>query len=235
MEPKFDGLSKKMFQFFMDICYNNNKPWFEAHRSVFEQEVKAPLYQLANLLAPKVAQIDPDLDVRPQRAVSRIYRDARRSHGIAYRDHMGLCYRPVGKATSESFSIYIYFDTDEGGTAAGFYAPLRERMDAFRHRMLTETEVFDRMARRLDAAGFVVTGEAYRRPLKGDLPLCCQPYYNRKRFSVTRAHPIDDLVFSDRLLPTIVGELDTLAPLVQFVNGREIAPFSALAKGARHE
>ena len=129
----------------------------------------------------------------------------------------------------------IYFDTDEWGTAAGFYAPLRERMDAFRHRMLTETEVFDRMTRRLDAAGFVVTGEAYRRPLKGDLPSCCQPYYNRKRFSVTRAHPIDDLVFSDRLLPTIVEELDTLAPLVQFVNGREIAPFSALAKGARHE
>ena len=168
-----------MFQFFMDICYNNNKPWFEAHRDVFEQEVKGPLYQLANLLAPKVAQIDPDLDVRPQRAVSRIYRDARRSHGIAYRDHMWLCYRPVGKATSESFSIYIYFDTDEWGTAAGFYAPLRERMDAFRHRMLTETEVFDRMTRRLDAAGFVVTGEAYRRPLKGDLPSCCQPYYNR--------------------------------------------------------
>lgn len=227
MQPKFEGLSKKMFQFFMDICYNNNKPWFEEHRDIFEQEVKQPLYQLAAVLGDRIAQIDPNLDTRPHRVVSRIYRDARRSHGIAYRDHMWLCYRPVGKATSEAFTIYVYFDCDEWGTAAGFYAPLREQMDAFRHRMLTETETFEGITRRLHEQGFDVTGESYRRLLKTDLPDCCQPYYNRKRFSVTRVHPIDELVFSEQFLPTILDELDALGPLVQFVNGREV--------GVKHE
>jgi len=216
------GLPKEMFLFLTDLHFNNRKSWFQEHRATFEEEVKAPLYALTSHLAPVVDAIYPGVDVRPQRVVSRIYLDARRHHAEPYRDHMWLCFRPFGKRTGESFSLYIYFDLDEWGVGAGYYAPLREHMDSVRHRLRTEGDVFRSFFPAMLEAGYQLHGDRYKRTLAPDLPEDLRLIYDMKSFSVVKAHPIDETVFSEALIPTILQDLSEVAPFIKFMTGQSL-------------
>ena len=53
MAPAFQGFGQAMLEFFEDLEDNNDKAWFDAHRSTYLDEVKAPLQALLDELEPE--------------------------------------------------------------------------------------------------------------------------------------------------------------------------------------
>ena len=87
----FSGWKGDFAGFFLGLRANNNKPWFEAHRKQYEQEVKAPMLALL---------ADLEGEFGPARRVSRPNRDIRFS------------------ADKSPYKLNIYADVERGGYVA---------------------------------------------------------------------------------------------------------------------
>ena len=116
MPGRFNGFFPETLEFFQDIRFHNDKIWFDAHRDDFEAYVKTPLEALCMDLEPMMAQLDPSLDTRPRRVVSRIYRDARYARGVPYRDHMWFLFRRA--AEPREGSVMFWFELEAVQEAA---------------------------------------------------------------------------------------------------------------------
>lgn len=219
---EFQGFSEETLRFFLDLRFHNEKAWFEEHKPIYLEQVKAPMEALHEALLPLMEELDPRLDLRAHRVVSRIYRDARYARGVPYRDHVWMSYKPIGKSNSEAFTYFIYLTPDEWGYGAGYYAYIPERMEAFRERLLREGEYF---LRAVDAPGmekFERYGESFKRPLKNDLPSDLLPWYNKKNFGFECVRPIGPEVFSGEMAEIIKRGFRDLYPVYSFVTGLDL-------------
>ena len=66
----FQGFSKKTGEFLWELAFNNERPWFLAHKDEFEERVNAPFKALAGECFALMEQRYPALDCRVH--VSRI-------------------------------------------------------------------------------------------------------------------------------------------------------------------
>jgi uncharacterized protein (TIGR02453 family) len=90
-QGSFSGWKGDFRGYFLGLRANNNKPWFEAHRRQYEDEVKAPMLAL-------LADLEPEFG--PPHRVSRPNRDIRFS------------------ADKSPYKLNIYADCDRGGYVA---------------------------------------------------------------------------------------------------------------------
>ena len=221
----FDGFPFGMEEFFMMIRFNNNAVFFEEHRSLFERDVKAPLYALAEALAPSVLAVDPSLETRPSRVVSRIRRDTRFSHDKSpYRDHMWIGWRPVRTADSERKQQIpgLYFSVSLSGwdVGVGYYEATPATMKAFRARMLAAPSSFRTIIKEpAFADSFTLHGEEYKRPPAGmeSIPDDLAPWYKKKSFYVEHAEPLADKARTAGLVDTLTPLIAALAPMYQYL------------------
>ena len=73
----FTGCTQGAIDFLTDLRFNNHEPFFAQNKERYETLVKEPLRALCEEMAPVVQVIDPRLDTRPGRVMSRIRRDTR--------------------------------------------------------------------------------------------------------------------------------------------------------------
>ena len=93
----FAGFSQAALDFLNDIRFNNNQAFYAANQARYERFVKRPMRELSDELAPVVQLIDPKLDTRPGRTMSRIRRDTRYTKDKSpFRDHAWLGWRYPG-------------------------------------------------------------------------------------------------------------------------------------------
>ncbi|MEG0767678.1 MAG: DUF2461 domain-containing protein, partial [Clostridia bacterium] len=132
----FSGFTEEMITFFLGLRCNNNRAYFEENRAVYERAIREPLIALTEALAETVLSIDPQLDTRPARTVSRIHRDIRFSHDQSpYRDYMWIGYRRAGEAREETCGFYFDISAEAAHWGCGFYQENRPAMERLRARM----------------------------------------------------------------------------------------------------
>ncbi|MDL2242026.1 DUF2461 domain-containing protein [Bacteroidales bacterium OttesenSCG-928-L03] len=212
----------KTFEFFAQLLENNNKPWFDEHKSIYQEQVLQPLKDLALALSPAMYQIDSQFDLRPQKMISRIYRDIRFSHDkTPYKQHMWISFqRPMDKKGEdwESFpGFYLEVGAEGVGYGMGLFMPKKKVMDRYRDQVEYDPDSFRKMTQDLlGKHGFELGGEAYKRPLKSDLPDYFQAWIQRKGIYLHKNIPVQDLFFSPDFVPYLEQELRLLAPLYDF-------------------
>ena len=109
----FEGFSQEALDFLNDIRFNNNQAFYAANQARYERFVKRPMRELSDELAPVVQLIDPKLDTRPGRTMSRIRRDTRYTKDKSpFRDHAWLGWRYPGEGRGEGFHMYWGFGPD---------------------------------------------------------------------------------------------------------------------------
>ena len=87
----FEGFSQEALDFLNDIRFNNNQAFYAANQARYERFVKRTMRELSYELAQVVQLIDPKLDTRPGRTMSRIRRDTRYTKDKSpFRDHAWL-------------------------------------------------------------------------------------------------------------------------------------------------
>jgi len=212
----FTGFSREMLAFFAAIRFNNNREFFEENRQIYEQAVRNPLMALAETLAPTVLAIDPQLDARPGRSVSRIHRDVRFSKDKSpYRDYMWVGFRQTGESREDTCGFYFDISDTAVHWGCGYYHMQPEYLKNLRQLILDKpTYVQGILDEPAFAGTYQVCGERYVRQYAPPehLSEALGALYQKK--SVYIEHTLEDMeeLFSPALADHVAADFRMAEP-----------------------
>ena len=73
----FTGFTPKAFTFLRGLAKHNEKPWFEAHRASYDDDLRAPMIALVDEMDARFGEFAPEMVGDRRRSVFRIHRDVR--------------------------------------------------------------------------------------------------------------------------------------------------------------
>ncbi len=214
----FTGFTPETFQFFRDLEENNCKPWFDEHKYIYELEVMQPLKALVVAMTPPMYEIDSQIDFRTTRVLSRIYRDIRFSYDkTPYKNHMWITFQRMVAEWQNFPAFFMEIGGNQYQYGMGLYGSKKSLMDSFRDRVEYEPNRFREMTEDLTGKyGFTLEGEAYKRPLKNDLPEYFQPWMQRKSVYLYKKKEIGKELFDAGFAQFLAGEFALMKPLYDF-------------------
>lgn len=213
--------SPQALQFLRGLARNNRRDWFNARKSVYERELKAPMLALIEEINGDLVDFAPQ-HIRPaQKCMFRIYRDTRFSPDkTPYKKHISAWWARQGLEKKSGGGFYFHISAKEVIVAAGVYMPEREQLLAIRTYFLDHHEEFRRLSKapRLRRLMGEFDGLRLSRPPKGfpkdhpavDLIAC-------RQWGVAATLPAETALQPD-LRKQIVSRFRAAAPLVEFLN-----------------
>ncbi len=218
----FTGFAQEALDFLSDIRFNNNQTFYEQNKERYEKYVKAPLRALCDEMTPVVQVIDPQLDTRPGRTMSRIRRDTRFTKDKSpFRDHVWLGWRYPGESRSEGFGMYWGFGPDWLSWGEGCYAADKPLMDALRlHIRRHPDEVREVLYDPRIKDRFALYGESYRKiTVPDDVPEDLRALYVKKGFGIEHSATAEEwrMLHTRDMADLLARELSAMAPLQQLM------------------
>ena len=120
-------IPKALFQFLRKLSKNNNRDWFNEHKSDYERQVRDPAVELITQLQKPLAKSAPMLHVVAKAhngSLMRIYRDTRFSKNKQpYKTNVGISLRHQAGKDVHAPGVYIHFDAKECFVGAGCWRP----------------------------------------------------------------------------------------------------------------
>lgn len=182
--PVFTCFPQETIPFFLQLAMNNSQSWFHEHHDEYIACVQTPFYDLIDTLAPFMRQIDPEMEVRPNKCLARIHRDTRFSKDKSpYRDHLWLLFRRAAEPREQCLMFWFEFGPREISWGLGFWGENRPVMDMLRRRMEARPDEWLRLLEKADlpARQLVLGGDDWKRlPVPGSLPVGLIPLYIKK-------------------------------------------------------
>ena len=167
--PAFSGFSKETVRFYADIRKNNNKPWFEDHRGIFEGHAMAEAKLFVVAVGERLRKIAPGLVAIPavNKSIFRIYRDTRFSlDPKPYKTHLGIYFWDGRRPKMESAGFYFQLEPPDLYLGGGMYMIPDSLLGVYRRAVVDRTRgpELGRIVAALRARpGFTVEGEHYKR------------------------------------------------------------------------
>ena len=208
----FHGFTPQTGEFFWELSFNNERPWFLAHKEQFEDVVNRPFKALSADTLRLMRERFPERSFAVHN--SRIYRDARRLFGRGpYKDNLWFV---IYQEEQHNLGPAFWFEIGRTGTSAGmgFWDASPAMMEAFRRQIDANPARFERILRQI-GPGWKLWGEPYKR-LKADRGELLNPWYNRKYISVGREWDHGGEAYADTLPETLTALFTRLLPLFDF-------------------
>lgn len=219
----FQGYNDETFEFFMAIKFNNNTDFFHSNRDWYLRGVREPSLALAEALAPTVEEIDPELERRPNRVVSRINRDIRFSNDKSpYRDYIWLGFRRPKEDRLTNLGLYFDLSANGGSYGMGYYQGYKPLMNALRRRIVNEPDRILELWTPLRGQ-FALYADVYKRmPIPESVPDELRALYPVKNFYFEK--PLNDfgLLKSPALADEIISGYKLLMPMFRYL--QELTP-----------
>ena len=126
--------------FFRQLARNNAKPWFEAHREVYETEVRQPMRALIEEMDVRFARFAPEIVGDPKRSMFRINRDIRfskdkspyKTHAACWFHHDGAARKVGREGEGGSAGFYFHLAPGDSFLGAGIWMPPKGSLAAIR-------------------------------------------------------------------------------------------------------
>ena len=207
----FEGFSPKALDFLWGIRLNNNRDWFQAHKSEYQTYVYEPMKLLSQIVFREFEQV-PNLDYK----LSRIYKDARLHPTVPYKESLWFCMRPENSSWSEQPTLYFEIAPEGCSYGAVLYRPKSDAMERYRQLLAARPEEFPKLVKKLEkASGLPFLGESYHR--KKPCPnAVLEPYYNLKSLQFCAQIEPGDGMFAPELAETVTKALKTLYPFYEY-------------------
>jgi uncharacterized protein (TIGR02453 family) len=122
--PTFAGFTKQTVRFYADLEKNNNKPWFEAHRDVYDGQVIGPAKLFVTALGERLRAIVPGIVAVPavNKSIFRINRDTRFSlDPRPYKTNLGIYFWDGARSRMESAGFYVGLEPPNIMLGGGMY------------------------------------------------------------------------------------------------------------------
>ncbi|MBM3490945.1 MAG: DUF2461 domain-containing protein [Alphaproteobacteria bacterium] len=172
----FRGFGKPFFAFFRELADHNERPWFEANKARYREEVVAPMVAFIEAMAPRLARLSPHFvaDPRPNGgSMFRIHRDVRFAKDKRpYKEHAACQFRHAACRDAHAPGFYVHLAPDEVIFGGGIWLPEAAALARVRSAIAEDVGGWDKIVRdrRLVATFGGVAGDALKRPPKGFAP-----------------------------------------------------------------
>jgi uncharacterized protein (TIGR02453 family) len=207
---EFTGFPVAALDFYDDLEVDNSKSFWEAHKSVYEECVKAPMTALCDALAPEFS-----LDGQGAK-IFRPYRDVRFAKDkTPYKTHQGAFF-----AAGPAMGWYVELSPRGVRVGAGFYEASGERLAAIRDAMADDTTGprLKRLLTKLEKAGFEVGGERLKTAPRGyDVDHPRIDLLRHKSLTAGRGYGFDEVIHTPALVDRVRADWRALRPLVEWV------------------
>ena len=205
----FTGIPVAALDFYDDLEVDNTKSFWEKHKAVYNDSVKAPMTALCAALEPEFGSAK----------VFRPYRDVRFAKDkTPYKTHQGA-FVPCGPSTG----WYVQVSAQGVRTGAGFYEASSAGLAAIRAAIdeeLTGQEL-ERIIATLRADGWEVGGDRLKTSPRGydaDHPRI--ELLRHRSLTAGRSHGFEPVIHTPELLDVIRDDWRALRPLVEWVAAR---------------
>ena len=170
MKSTFAGMPSEALTFLADLEKNNNREWFDAHKQIYQEKLRAPLEEFCAAVGAQMAAFAPEYLTEPKRAIFRIYRDTRFSNNkTPYKTAQGALFFRAELGKNESAGFYLEVSPKHLGIAGGLYMPNADYLRAVRAHLLENGARFNKLASSKPVVKALgeIQGEKLSRPPKG--------------------------------------------------------------------
>ena len=219
----FAGFTDETVQFFLDLRFHNYTEYFHEHHDRYVSVVQQPFYELIEDLSETVLRIDPHMEVRPHKCLSRIHRDTRFSRDKSpYRDHLWFLFRKEGEPREQSVFFFGEFGPDRLDWGMGIWGENKELMEQFRKKIASNPEgtlaLISDM--NLPERHLGLGGTYYKRMVvPSQVPSQLDRWYRARELYIGKVMPEYGWAFSDRLAAEMKKDFLAMAPLYQLFRG----------------
>lgn len=123
----FAGFGTEFFDFFQELKSNNNREWFNANKSRYDNDIAGTCLDFIEEMQGPLADISPHFRAIPKKiggSMFRIYRDTRFSKDkTPYKTNAGLHFRHELGKDAHAPGFYLHLSTDEIFMGAGLWKP----------------------------------------------------------------------------------------------------------------
>jgi len=207
-----------VWNFLESLANNNNKVWFDAHKSDYK-EALADFQSFTEALIVGLSRFDASIsDLTVKDCTYRIYRDLRFSlDKTPYKTHMGAYVCPGGKK-SWNAGYYLHIEPcAENMLVSGLFMPSPLALRSVREEIMLNGSAFDKAIK--DCNGFIldITDSLKRIPNGWDATDEFSEYYKLKNFMVTETLTKKQIL-DPHFLDYVVSEFEKTQTFVSILN-----------------
>jgi uncharacterized protein (TIGR02453 family) len=239
--PQPSPFTPALFHFFRDLKRNNEKPWFEANRQRYEEDVLDPCRTFVLAFRPHLRAISEHFQAEPKvqgGSLFRIHANLRfNPGGPPYKEQTGIQFRHLGGKDVHAPGFYLHLEpegdpggaaTSRGGCFAGMgtWHPDPPTLRAIREAIVEDPEGWKKAAHgRAFRNELSLAGDSLKRgPTGFDLDHPLIDDIKRKDFIAVAPLTEADVV-SDGFLELFADRCRRAAPFVRWLCAAVDAPF----------
>jgi len=192
----------RTFAFLRQLAKNNDRPWFEANKDRFEEDVREGAIRFILDFAPLLKAISPHFKADPRRnggSLFRIYRDTRFSKDKSpFKTHTGIQFRHDQGKDAHAPGFYLHVEPGGCFIGLGIWRPDSKALLKIREGLAGNAAGWKKASGAKSFKNrFSLSGESLSRPPKGFDP----------------SHPcIEDLKRKDFIAISSLSDSDVTAP-----------------------
>ncbi len=218
--------TRATFAFLNDLKANNDRDWFAANKSRYEEHVKAAALRLIEDFGPHLHELSPHFQATP-RSLFRIHRDVRFSKDKSpYKTAIGVHFRHEHAKDAHAPGYYFHVAPGDVFLGCGIWHPPSDALRAIRERIVEDGAEWKRASRdRKLNDTFHLAGDSLKRAPKGfdaEHPLI----EDLRRKDFIGVHETTQTFATARDLPEGLAErFRAGTPLMRFLCGALAVPF----------
>jgi uncharacterized protein (TIGR02453 family) len=209
-----------IFDFLKGLSKNNNKEWFQAHKSEYDSH-KQGFAHMTELAIRAISEFDKSISgLEPKDCVFRINRDVRFSNDKSpYKANFGSFIAPGGRNTGMA-GYYMHIEPGGCFLSGGIYMPSSQNLKKIRKEIFDNYEEFLEIINNKDFKKHfgVLWGEKLKtRPVGFPEDFEGLEYLKFKHYTVIKEIPDKEMI-SQGILKEISQVFSSLYPFVRFIN-----------------
>lgn len=213
----------KFLEFFKTLAKNNNREWFNEHKSDYQQHVVHPLLDFIEAMAPRLKKISPHFvaDARPRGgSMFRIYRDMRFSKDKSpYKLHAACQFRHELGKDAHTAGFYVHMSPEEVVFGGGVWLPPNEELFKIRNTIVDNPNEWNRIKSNSKVKNLFggIKGDGLKRPPRGFDPE--HPHIEdlkRKSFFVMRNEK-PDIILKEGFIDEVEATFKAAKPLMEYI------------------
>lgn len=211
----FEGFSQQTVDFMWGIRFNNEKSWFEAHKSDYQTCFLNPMKELGAQVQEELLDRFPKSGLNLK--VSRIYRDARRLFGRGpYKDHLWLSLFRWGNESGGHPVFWFELAPEGWSYGMGFWDAQPVTMEKHRARIDNDPKPLLKLHNKLAKQDeFVLQGPAYKKQKPCGEPKLSE-WYNKKSLSIGHEEGLTEFIYGPALAGRLVEGFSFLMPFYDY-------------------
>lgn len=169
---RYAGFTPAGIKFLKQLSTNNNRDWFNANKSRYEEHVLDVALRFIQSMQDPLTDIAPHFVATPTRvggSLMRVYRDTRFSKDkIPYKTNIGIQFRHEQAKDVHSPGYYVHVDPEQVFVGVGMWRPESDALRRIRERIAAKPAEWKRaMSDTKFKRHFYLGGESLSRPPRG--------------------------------------------------------------------